>query len=374
MMDKGAWTLSQLKSRENSTSVLSYTLIAAMGVYFGNMTLAAAAFAVFFLITAWEMLSMMLFFTIIIGVLTAIFPFLAPIAVVLMIFFFLARIQFIFSNWRAVLAGFVLYGMTFGLVMVADDLDNFFVPYIYVMEECYDLFEWYPEAVEPAVNTLYYYMTSYEYAGAVIVAFLSASVLQLLLIWLYRNGYTTHKAMGIMGSVPLLIIALILPFLKVASGDFFGGDAFDGGTTGDVHTGDAYAGDVHTGDAYAGDTAVLQPAGGHDAVTVDGYGHDGYVGDGVHGDAVQGEYHHVNGYLRHTAHGTEYVRPHLQGNPDGIVENNLSYHGQSVIMPEAKDGGVIDVQAADVHTDPVADAYVEDADAWRQRKKKADEE
>lgn len=93
--------------------------------------------------------------------------------------------------------------------------------------------------------------------------------------------------------LPLVVISFLLPFLKILG-------AFDGATFTD-----------------AGHGGHMAPDGFH------GTG-DGYAPTGDHPVPV----HHVNGYFRSTPDGgTAYVRPHVATNPDGILENNLSYHG-----------------------------------------------
>ena len=128
------------------------------------------------------------------------------------------------------------------------------------------------------------------------LAALIAFVFQLLLYWLYRNGYSSSGALNIMGSIPLVIIALVLPFLKAAAGGVVDGGMADG---------------------FAHDGAFA-----HDGVV----SHEGLV------KAPSG-YHHVNGYTRIAPDGhTEYVHDYIRPNPDGILENNLSYHGNHPVV------------------------------------------
>ena len=70
----------------------------------------------------------------------------------------------------------------------------------------------------------------------------------------------------------------------------------------------------------------------------DGFAHDGaFAHDGVvsHEGLVKAPsgYHHVNGYTRIAPDGhTEYVHDYIRSNPDGILENNLSYHGNHPVV------------------------------------------
>ena len=66
--------------------------------------------------------------------------------------------------------------------------------------------------------------------------------------------------------------------------------------------------------------------GTHGIQTTDGFHGTGEVPMPADGHPVP--IHHVNGYFRSTPDGgTTYVQPHVATNPDGIVENNLSWHG-----------------------------------------------
>lgn len=125
------------------------------------------------------------------------------------------------------------------------------------------------------------------------LALAATVILNSIMISLYKRRYTPASAVSIMVSCPLLIILLCLPFLHAL-------DAFEGTDSGDL-------GDV-----------------GHDTVNPD-----------VH--AVQSDnvipnpgVHQVHDYFR--ADGT-HVRGYLSTNPDGILENNFSYHGQHGIAP-----------------------------------------
>ena len=75
-----------------------------------------------------------------------------------------------------------------------------------------------------------------------------------------------------------------------------------------------------------------------DGGMADGFAHDGaFAHDGVvsHEGLVKAPsgYHHVNGYTRIAPDGhTEYVHDYIRSNPDGILENNLSYHGNHPVV------------------------------------------
>ncbi|ORU00228.1 hypothetical protein D081_1322 [Anaerovibrio sp. JC8] len=140
-----------------------------------------------------------------------------------------------------------------------------------------------------------------------------------------------------MGSIPLVIIALILPFLKLVSAD----GMIDGGAGGEY----TYDGDFAPEGEMVHDTAITHDS----AIAHDGaISHDGYV------KAPSG-YHHVNGYDRLSPTGEiEHVNGYIRSNPDGIVENNLSYHGEHGYYGEhgaPAEGGYGDVNTIDA--DPI---------------------
>ena len=65
-------------------------------------------------------------------------------------------------------------------------------------------------------------------------------------------------------------------------------------------------------------------------------------------------YHHVNGYTRIAPDGhKEYVHDYIRSNPDGILENNLSYHGNHPVvegMYQALPGEAAHVPASTGHS------------------------
>ena len=137
---------------------------------------AAGAALLFFLVTSFQVLKMIVVLAVIIGGLCVLFPFLAPVAFILAVVFFVMRIRFIIRNIYAILAGAYVYG-----VLAAFGASH--------------------------IGLLGY--TTYALAAAAVL------VLHVILKQLYRMGYTTTQAFGIMGLVPLLVIAFVLPFLKI---------------------------------------------------------------------------------------------------------------------------------------------------------------
>lgn len=232
------WVDVQKKTRHHKLAVILFPSVVFLAYI--NPFVYCLSLAIFCLITSFTLLKRMLIWMILLGIISFIFPFLMPVLLIVMIIFFIMKINYIISNWRPFAAGWVLYGFAGGLAvhsfkMFLFDLQQQSVPLMsHFIEACF-------------MVALSYFM------------------IRLILVGLYKCKYSSYEALGIMGSVPIVIISLILPFLKL----FVGTDAF-------------------------APTDHLS------------YGHT--VADGAH---VQS--HHVNGYVR-TA-------------PDGDPTNNLSYKG-----------------------------------------------
>ena len=215
--------------------------------------------------------------------LISIFPFLAPIAFIIMVIIFCLRLKYIVSHWRAVLGGFYMYGVGFYFAVVRS--------------------------------------TTVEIIPALLTGFVTAVGFHLILLWLYNHHYTLERALPIMGVAPLLIILLCLPFIKA----FGGFDAIADATDSAVDT-------AHSGDIHGGADAVTPAPGTH-------YTHDYYR------TGADGTLHHVRGYEA--------------TNPDGIVTNNYSYHGQSVPHSGHYSGSHSPSPAGEAPstpTDPIADS------------------
>ena len=283
LMTRTAWTAKQLASLPNIFSAAAIFGILMYSFLHGyEPFMIAVFFAVFFLVTAWHMLAMMLVFSLLATVICMAFPFLAPIAFIIMVGLFIARIGFVLSNWRAVVAGLCVYGLALLLYFRFSWLGILYLP---VSEGIRHIFHLLPASLLQMLGSPTIFLqclTLTSLAGLITFGY------QMLLFWLYRHGYSASRALNIMGSIPLIIIAMILPFLKAAAADgMIGGDMADGFT--------------------------------HDGAV----GHDGFV-------KTPNGYQYVNGYTRIAPDGhTEYVHDYVRTNPDGVVENNLSYHGNA---------------------------------------------
>lgn len=210
---------------------------------------AAGAALAFFLVTSFRVLKMIVVLAVMIGGLCVLFPFLAPVAFILAVVFFVLRIRFIIRNIYAILAGAYVYG-----VLAAFGLSH--------------------------IGLLGY--TAYALAAVAVL------VLHVILKQLYRMGYTTTQAFGIMGLVPLLVIAFVLPFLKIPV----------------VHESIA----VHPGAGIS-----------YDAFHGAHINHSSYINPYADEPTVT-----VRPYIKED--GT-FVEGHVRTAPDEVESNNLSYRG-----------------------------------------------
>ena len=245
-----------------------------------------AAVVLLFIAFTWRRIMYIAITAAITVLLISIFPFLAPIAFIIMAVIFFLRLKYIISHWRAVLAGFYMYGIGFYFAVLRN--------------------------------------TTVETIPALLTGFVAAVGFHLILIWLYNHHYTLEQALPIMGVAPLLIILLCLPFIKA----FGGFDAIADAADTAVDTAH------HGGDIHGGSDAVT-PAPGH---------------------------HYTHDYYRTGPDGTmQHVRGYEATNPDGIVTNNYSYHGQSVPHASHYSGSHGPVPSGEVPAtpaDPIADSTI----------------
>lgn len=302
-MQSQNWILSQMNTWQNKFAVIGLILILTMitpitsivdyvmiedAFFYDNLTyrteVCIILFSTLFLVLALKNLLVMLFFSIIVFLITIVFPFFAPIAFIIILGLFLARIQFIIKNWKAIVVGFYIYSIA--IVVTAFPEVFYFIPN--TITTPLNAFFTVANANQAMILGSLSIIINFIYIGYYIVF---AIIFQLLLNRLYKNQYTASTALNIASSIPLLIIALILPFLKI-----IGVDAVIDTTTDTVNA-----------------TDPVQ---------------NGHINNA--------DYHQVRGYIRHDADGsTEYVRPHLRTNPDGIIENNFSYKGEQHIIDNA---------------------------------------
>jgi hypothetical protein len=243
------WVKEQMGTTHHIVAIYLFPLIIFLG--YVHPVIFGIGLAIFFLITSFKLLKSMLLWMLILGGISIVLPFLAPVIFIVMLILFLMRIGYVIKNWRPFLSGMVLYGIAGALIARSTYLSTYaFLSVGTVME------------------------------GA-IVSVMAFVGLRLLLRWLYHHHYSSYGALGIMGSVPVIIIAFVLPFLKL----HIGGDLFMGDTA--VET------KPISGDAYT-DIKMDTP--------------------GTQTSVVYSENH-------------VHVKEHVRSAPDGDPTNNLSYHG-----------------------------------------------
>ncbi|MED0978158.1 hypothetical protein P4T48_01005 [Bacillus paramycoides] len=275
------WIASQKETTHHKIAITLFPIVLFLGYI--HPGLFGFGLFLFFIITSFNLLKKMLFFMIILGIISVILPFLAPIIFIVMLVLFFMRIQFVLKNWRPFLAGLFVYGIA-AILLARMSFD-------------------------PTSGLLYDSSPS-KLIESIIVPALGFIGIRATLIWLYGYNYSSDKALGIMGSVPLIIISFILPFLKM----HVGGDVYvaePGVVDGHAVTGETV---VHSSDAHIAKGTNVQP----------------YVRTAPDGDVTNNlSYHGPDAKPVNTD--MVAVKGHVRTAPDGDVTNNLSYHG-----PDAK--------------------------------------
>lgn len=123
-----------------------------------------AAVALLFIAFTWRRIMYIVITAAITVLLISIFPFLAPIAFIIMAVIFFLRLKYIISHWRAVLAGFYMYGIGFYFAVLRN--------------------------------------TTVETIPALLTGFVAAVGFHLILIWLYNHHYTLERALPHHGRRP----------------------------------------------------------------------------------------------------------------------------------------------------------------------------
>lgn len=187
--------------------------------------------AAFFFITTFKVLGKLFILMIAVFILTAIFPPLAVLIAIASFIFFLLRIKFVIDNWRALAVGMYAYGVYLIVVL----FNNFFYDHV-VVQTAGAIFQFFqegsPEAVSmigqegvEASRSLQYYGTTAVHVASYLVPIPLTVIFHLLLCWLYKHEYSTNRAFYVMGLTPLIMMAFILPFLKI---DINGHEIFHG--------------------------------------------------------------------------------------------------------------------------------------------------
>jgi hypothetical protein len=191
-----AWRKSQTFSGLHWFSIIIFMILSFLSTI--NIGFAIGGCILFFMVTALPRIgSIIKYFLIsflITSLLTFIFP---PLGVVCAVICILLKIGYLIENWRALLAGLIIY--IYPILLSLINSKDF----------------------------------SYEnYTGSIIIALISGLGFHLLLTWLYNNKFSTESALGTMGASPLIIFLMILPFILHAiihdfQSTFHGGHDFN---------------------------------------------------------------------------------------------------------------------------------------------------
>ena len=158
----------------------------------------------FFFVSTFKVMGKLIIVMAAVFALTAIFPPLAAVIAALSVVFLLLRIKFLVQNWRALLVGIYTYFVYLAVVV----FNGFFAKLIVIK-------------IASLIAGLFQDNTVVEYGSTafLIAAYLFPLILTIifhrLLKWLYQHGYGTDRAFYVMGLTPLILIAVILPFLKI---------------------------------------------------------------------------------------------------------------------------------------------------------------
>ncbi|MFD1019624.1 hypothetical protein [Thalassobacillus hwangdonensis] len=289
------WVQEQSETGHHRTAIYSFPLVVFLGYL--HPVLFIGGLILFFLITSFKMLKSMLLWMVVLGVISFVLPFLAPIIFIIMVVLFIMRIGYIWKNWRPFVSGILFYGISAGLIGRSEYLHSY----------------------------QFYGIQTSTITEGVIVSIISFFALNGLLRWLYRHDYTSYAALGIMGSVPVIIVAFILPFLKLhVGGDFFATETKP--VHGEVYmeTKTATGEPIGTRAVTAGEPPLVHVQ-EHVRTAPDGDPTNNLSYDGPDKKAPNGELVHV--------------QEHVRTAPDGDPTNNLSYRGdgdQTVVAMDSE--------------------------------------
>ena len=196
----------------------------------------------FFFITTYKLFGKLILFMVAVFVLTAIFPPLAALIAGASLIFFLLQIQFLWNNWRALLVGMYAYGVYLLIVL----FNNFFYNHA-VIRLAGKIIGFFQEGSEAAIfligengvettQSMVLYGTNAAHISSYVFPLILTIIFHLLLRWLYAHGYSTDRAFYIMGLTPLIMMAFILPFIKI---DIDGHEIFHGSLADGVNVLDA---------------------------------------------------------------------------------------------------------------------------------------
>ena len=185
----------------------------------------------FFLITTYKLFGKLIILMVVVFALTAIFPPLAALIAGVAFIIFLLKIKFLWNNWRALLVGMYAYGVYLLIVL----FNNFFYNHA-VIRLAGKIIGFFQEGSEAAIfligengvettQSMVLYGTNAAHISSYVFPLILTIIFHLLLRWLYAHGYSTDRAFYIMGLTPLIMMAFILPFIKI---DIDGHEIFHG--------------------------------------------------------------------------------------------------------------------------------------------------
>ncbi|NLP52430.1 hypothetical protein [Bacillus sp. RO1] len=278
------WIQEQIDTTHHRVAIFLFPLV----IFFGYLHpfIFGIGMVIFFLVTSFKLLKSMLFWMIILGAISIVLPFLAPVIFLVMIVLFILRIKYVIVNWRPFVSGIFLYG----IVGVMIGRSTYLSTYAFLSMGT---------VIEGAI------MSAIAFVG-----------LRTILRWLYSFNYTSYGALGIMGSVPVIIIAFVLPFLKLhIGGDFFMEKA-------------AVETKPVTGEPLGSRTI---PSSGEPLIHVKEHIRTAPDGDPTNNLSYNGPDKKMPSGEIVT------VKEHVRTAPDGDLTNNLSYNGNStagIVMEE----------------------------------------
>lgn len=271
-----AWAKKQSKTMDHKIAVGLYAFIC--GFLIIKPSLAFWGPFIFFIITAMTKMRDMIAYMMVSIIITTIASFINPVlGFIVSALFLLMKITNFIKNWKGIVAGVFIY----------------LLPILIVKRIGYYL-------IYPIGDMLYELNVSYQMIqliNSLIIGFFGGFILHITLIWLYRSEYSSKSALSTMGSAPLIILLIIIPFIVDAVGDIID----------DV---------LNAGGSMADDFISFKNGYNDDFETID-----------LDGDGINDNIHQVRGHYRSTpSGGLTYVDSHIRTNPNSIVSDNICYN------------------------------------------------
>jgi len=269
-----AWINFQSRTLDHKVAIILYSILCGYTVI--NPSFAFWGPFIFFIITALTKMNAILSSIIFSLVITTIASLINPIlGVITSAIFLLMKISNFIKNWRALLAGMFIYFLP---LLIVHKIGNYLFYILPIHKMAYNLH-------------LPYSMI--QLITCVIIGGFAGLILHITLTWLYRNQYSAKSALATMGSAPLIILLIILPFIINAIGDLID---------------DVVSACSSTADDF------ITFSNEFDTIDLDG-------------DGINDNIHHVKGHYRSTPNGgITYVDSHIRTDPNATITDNISYH------------------------------------------------